>query len=80
MIKVLRLSEHLEMGAMVGIDPDSDGLARARRLGVPTTADGVDGLIAHARLRRHRHRLRRHLGARRTWPTPRELRAATASG
>jgi acetaldehyde dehydrogenase len=46
MIKVMRLSEHLEMGALVGIDPDSDGLARARRLGVPTTADGVDGLIA----------------------------------
>ncbi|MER6006499.1 acetaldehyde dehydrogenase (acetylating) [Nonomuraea angiospora] len=46
MIKVLRLSGTLEMGAMVGIDPDSDGLARARRLKVPTTHDGVDGLIA----------------------------------
>jgi acetaldehyde dehydrogenase len=46
MIKVLRLSETLEMGAMVGIDPGSDGLARAARLGVPTTSDGVDGLIA----------------------------------
>ncbi|MDA3624566.1 acetaldehyde dehydrogenase (acetylating) [Saccharopolyspora oryzae] len=46
MIKVLRTSETLGMGAMVGIDPDSDGLARAVRLGVPTTADGVDGLIA----------------------------------
>lgn len=45
MIKVLRLSQHLEMGAMVGIDPDSDGLRRAQRLGVPTTADGVRGLI-----------------------------------
>jgi len=44
-IKVLRLSEHLEMGAMVGIDPDSDGLRRARRLGVPTTAHGVCGLV-----------------------------------
>ena len=32
--------------AMVGIDPDSDGLARAARLGVPTTHEGVDGLIA----------------------------------
>jgi len=31
---------------MVGIDPDSDGLARATRLGVPTTSDGVEGLIA----------------------------------
>ncbi|KAA8939034.1 MAG: acetaldehyde dehydrogenase, partial [Mycobacterium sp.] len=46
MIKVLRLSEHLEMGAMVGIDPDSDGLRRAQRLGVPTTAHGVRGLVA----------------------------------
>jgi acetaldehyde dehydrogenase len=46
MIKVLRLSETLEMGAMVGIDPDSDGLARAKRLGVPTTHEGIEGLIA----------------------------------
>lgn len=45
MIKVLRLSEHLEVGAMVGIDPDSDGLRRAQRLGVPTTAHGVQGLL-----------------------------------
>ncbi|ROO59320.1 acetaldehyde dehydrogenase [Micromonospora sp. Llam0] len=46
MIKVLRLSESLRMVAMVGIDPESDGLARARRLGVATTSDGVDGLVA----------------------------------
>ena len=47
MFKVLRLSEHLEMGVFVGIDPASDGLARAGRLGIETTAEGVDGLIAH---------------------------------
>ena len=46
MIKVMRLSEVLEMGAFVGIDPDSDGLKRAERLGVPTTAEGIDGLVA----------------------------------
>jgi acetaldehyde dehydrogenase len=46
MIKVMRLSHVLEVGALVGIDPDSDGLARAVRFGVPTTAGGVDGLIA----------------------------------
>ena len=41
------VAEHLEMGAMVGIDPDSDGLARARSAWAsPTIADGVDGLIA----------------------------------
>src|SRR5690606_42059011 len=46
MIKVLRLSDRLEMAAMVGIDPASDGLARAARMNVPTTSDGVDGLLA----------------------------------
>ena len=45
MIKVLRNGQHLEMGAMVGIDPSSDGLARAQRMGVATTHEGVDGLI-----------------------------------
>ena len=44
MIKVLRTSENLEMGAMVGIDPSSDGLARAARLKVPTTHEGIEGL------------------------------------
>ncbi|MBK3529829.1 acetaldehyde dehydrogenase (acetylating) [Streptomyces sp. MBT67] len=45
MIKILRLSDALEIAAMVGIDPDSDGLARARRLRVATTHEGVDGLV-----------------------------------
>jgi acetaldehyde dehydrogenase len=45
MMKVVRTSTQLEMGAFVGIDPDSDGLARARRLGVPVTAGGIDGLV-----------------------------------
>ncbi|MET8249132.1 acetaldehyde dehydrogenase (acetylating) [Streptomyces sp. NPDC005202] len=45
MIKVLRLSDSLEMAAMVGIDPDSDGLARARRLKVATAHEGVNGLV-----------------------------------
>ena len=44
MIKVLRNSQYLEMGAMVGIDPASDGLARASRMGVATTHEGVEGL------------------------------------
>ena len=44
MIKIMRLSEVLEVSALVGIDPDSDGLARARRLRVTTTHEGVEGL------------------------------------
>ncbi|MCP5379864.1 MAG: acetaldehyde dehydrogenase (acetylating) [Novosphingobium sp.] len=46
MIKVMRLSDVLEMGVMVGIDPQSDGLARAKRMGVATTHEGIDGLLA----------------------------------
>ena len=49
MIKIMRLSHVLEMGAFVGIDPDSDGLQRAARLGVPITAGGIEGLIAMPR-------------------------------
>jgi len=44
MIKIMRTSEVLEVGAMVGIDPASDGLARAERMGVATTAEGIEGL------------------------------------
>ncbi|MBW8454444.1 acetaldehyde dehydrogenase (acetylating) [Pseudomonas stutzeri] len=45
MVKVLRNAKYLEMGAMVGIDAASDGLARAQRMGVATTHAGVEGLI-----------------------------------
>ncbi len=44
MIKIMRNSDVLECGAMVGIDPESDGLARAERMGIPITAEGIDGL------------------------------------
>ena len=44
MIKIIRLSETLEVVAMAGIDPESDGLARARRFGIETTAEGAAGL------------------------------------
>ena len=46
MIKILRTSEVLEVGAFVGIDPESDGLKRAHRMGVPVTDRGVQGLVA----------------------------------
>ena len=48
MIKILRHGQHLEMAVMVGIDPQSDGLARARRQGVATTHEGVGGLMQMA--------------------------------
>ncbi len=45
MIKILRTSKILEVTILVGIDPNSDGLARAKSLGVRTTDAGIDGLI-----------------------------------
>ncbi|MCY7262066.1 MULTISPECIES: acetaldehyde dehydrogenase (acetylating) [Pseudomonas] len=45
MLKILRQARHLQLSAMVGIDPASDGLERARRLGVATTHEGVEGLL-----------------------------------
>ena len=44
LIKSRRTSTVVEVVAMAGIDPSSDGLARAARMGVATTAEGVDGL------------------------------------
>ena len=43
----LQRSPVLEPVWMVGIDPESDGLKRARAMGIKTTAEGVDGLIPH---------------------------------
>ena len=45
MIKIMRMSKVLEMGVLVGIDPKSDGLARAARMGIATTHEGIDGLV-----------------------------------
>lgn len=46
MIKIMRRAGVLEMAALVGIDPASDGLARAQRLGVTVTPHGIEGLRA----------------------------------
>jgi acetaldehyde/propanal dehydrogenase len=43
----LQRSPVLEPVWMVGIDPASDGLKKAREMGLKTTAEGVDGLLPH---------------------------------
>lgn len=47
MYKLAR-SQALEVTAVVGIDPESDGLARARAAGYDAPADGVDWIVDHA--------------------------------
>ena len=45
MIKIIRTSKVLEMACFVGIDAESDGLARAKRMGVEICSTGIDGLL-----------------------------------
>ncbi len=48
LMEKLARSEVLELGAVVGIDPDSDGLRRAREKGFETTHEGVGWLLERA--------------------------------
>jgi acetaldehyde dehydrogenase len=43
----LQRSATLEPRAVIGIDPDSDGLKRAAAAGLETSAEGVDWIVAH---------------------------------
>lgn len=44
MIKMLKYPQNMELAAVVGIDPESEGLAMARERGIATTHEGIEGL------------------------------------
>jgi len=46
LIKIKEKSALLEVAMLVGIDPESEGLARARDMGIATTHEGIEGLLA----------------------------------
>ena len=46
MIKIGKRSNALAVAAVVGIDPQSEGLAMARERGIATTDQGIDGFVA----------------------------------
>jgi acetaldehyde dehydrogenase len=48
MYKLLRQPDGIELALFAGIDPASDGLARARALGVPTSDRGIDAVLEAA--------------------------------
>jgi len=47
LIYKIQRSKVLEPVWMIGIDPESEGLVRARDMGLKTTAEGVDGMLEH---------------------------------
>ncbi len=51
MYKLLKEPGHTELALVAGIDPDSDGLARARAEGVQTSAEGIDAVISDPEIR-----------------------------
>lgn len=48
MIKMIKYPQNMELVAVVGIDPASDGLAMARKRGIGTTHEGLEGLKKRA--------------------------------
>ena len=45
MLKIVNTSESLILNGVIGIDPESEGLAMAKALNIPTSASGLQGFM-----------------------------------
>lgn len=46
LMKISNKSKYLEVGMFSGIDPESEGIQRARQMGIPASADGINAILA----------------------------------
>jgi len=51
LIKISKKSKCLEVGMFSGIDPESEGIGRARQMGIPASADGINAILADPSIR-----------------------------
>jgi acetaldehyde dehydrogenase len=51
MFKILRDPGHMQLVLLAGVEPESEGLARARSLGIPTSTDGIQAVLADPDIR-----------------------------
>ena len=51
MFKILRHPGHMELALLTGVDPNSEGLARARSMGVTTSHDGIEPILEDPAIR-----------------------------
>lgn len=51
MYKLLKQPGRMELALVAGIDPASEGLARARQFGIPTATDGIESILADPDIR-----------------------------
>jgi acetaldehyde dehydrogenase len=50
LLKLLR-RQQLDVAVFAGVDPKSEGIARAKQLGVPTSTNGIDAVLSHDDIR-----------------------------
>ncbi len=51
MYKLLKQPGHMELVLLAGIDPGSEGLARARSLGIASSAEGIQAILEHSEVK-----------------------------